>query len=101
MSELEQLREKIQQYRGNATGINSISMKKNELHILLINSNVPEDSYYLEGGLPNEAFCLNKEDDDIWEVYYSERGVKSQLKKFESEEDACENFYLRIKWSLE
>lgn len=70
-------------------------MKKEELHKLLINSNVPEDSYNLRGGLPNEAFCLNKED-DIWEVYYSERGVKSQLKKFESEEDACEDFYLRI-----
>ncbi|MEI4768633.1 hypothetical protein WAX74_03035 [Psychrobacillus sp. FJAT-51614] len=36
-------------------------MKKEELHNLLINSNVPPDSYNLNGGLPNEAFCLNKE----------------------------------------
>lgn len=67
-------------------------MKKDELHKLLLTSNTPTDLYSLNGGLPNESFCLNKED-DVWEVYYSERGVKSQLKRFESEEEACEYFY--------
>jgi hypothetical protein len=67
-------------------------MKKDELHQLLLASNAPTDLYSLNGGLPNESFCLNKED-DVWEVYYSERGVKSQLKRFESEEEACEYFY--------
>ncbi|MFJ7993786.1 hypothetical protein ACIQY5_16615 [Peribacillus frigoritolerans] len=70
-------------------------MKKEELQQLLINANVPKDLYNLNGGLPNEAFCLNKED-NIWEVYYSERGVKSQLKKFDSEDEACDYFYKTI-----
>lgn len=70
-------------------------MKRDELFNLLVNSNVPNDLYNLNGGLPNEAFCLNKED-SVWEVYYSERGVKSQLKRFESEEEACEYFYRTI-----
>ncbi|MGW6300808.1 hypothetical protein [Peribacillus butanolivorans] len=70
-------------------------MKKDELQQLLINANVPKDLYNLNGGLPNEAFCLNKED-NIWEVYYSERGVKSQLKKFDSEDEACDYFYKTI-----
>jgi hypothetical protein len=70
-------------------------MKKDELQQLLINANVPKDLYNLNGGLPNEVFCLNKED-NIWEVYYSERGVKSQLKKFDSEDEACDYFYKTI-----
>ncbi|MFJ7511184.1 hypothetical protein ACIQW7_17170 [Peribacillus simplex] len=70
-------------------------MKKEELQQMLINANVPKDLYNLNGGLPNEAFCLNKED-NIWEVYYSERGVKSQLKKFDSEDEACDYFYKTI-----
>ncbi|PEZ82338.1 hypothetical protein [Bacillus sp. AFS017274] len=69
-------------------------MKKDELHQLLINANVPKDLYNLNGGLPNEVFCLNKEGN--WEVYYSERSVKSQLKKFDSEDEACEFFYKTI-----
>ncbi|MBI0578658.1 hypothetical protein IEC97_14940 [Neobacillus cucumis] len=70
-------------------------MKKDELQLLLINANIPKDLYSLKGGFPNEAFCLNKED-NIWEVYYSERGVKSQLKKFDSEDEACSYFYQTI-----
>jgi hypothetical protein len=61
----------------------------------LINANVPKDLYSLNGGLPNEAFCLNKED-EIWEVYYSERGIKSQLKQFHSEDEAYNYFYQTI-----
>jgi hypothetical protein len=70
-------------------------MKKEELQQSLINANVPKDLYNLNGGLPNEAFCLNKEG-EIWEVYYSERGVKSQLKQFHSEDEACNYFYQTI-----
>lgn len=70
-------------------------MKKDELRQLLINLDVPEDLYSLKGGLPNEALCLNKEG-SVWEVYYNERGVKSQLKCFKSEEEACEYFYKTI-----
>lgn len=67
-------------------------MKKEELRQSLINAHIPDDLYNLDGGLPNEAFCLNKEG-DVWEVYYSERGVKSQKKKFNSEDEACNYLY--------
>jgi hypothetical protein len=48
--------------------------------------------YALDGGLPNEAYCLAKVDGK-WEVYYSERGNKTGLKIFQKEEEACQYFY--------
>jgi hypothetical protein len=68
-------------------------MKKNELKKKLFNENFPECTYSLDGGLPNEAFCLNKVLLSKWEVYYSERGNKSCLKYFSTEDEACDYFY--------
>ncbi len=48
-------------------------MTKLDLVNKLKEKNIPIDSYSLEGGLPNEAYCLNREK-NVWEVYYSERG---------------------------
>jgi hypothetical protein len=67
-------------------------MKKYDLQKILRNENVPQDSYYLDGGYPNEAYCLGF-NEDVWEVYYSERGKKTSLKTFADEEDACNYFY--------
>jgi len=53
-------------------------MNRAELIKFFQEKNIPIDSYSMMGGLPNEAFCINKIDKG-WEVYYSERGVKSQL----------------------
>jgi hypothetical protein len=51
--------------------------------------------YSLSGGLPSEAHCLNQTKNG-WEVYYSERGLKSNLKFFKKENDACDYFYKHI-----
>ncbi len=67
-------------------------MTKNELRERLVRENIPTDAYKLDGGFPNEAFCLCN-NVNIWEVYYSERGQKSMLKQFEFEDDACDYFY--------
>lgn len=67
-------------------------MKKNDLANKLNEKGIRKDSYSLEGGLPNEAYCLN-ETKDGWEVYHSERGSKSGLKKFNNEDDACKYLY--------
>jgi hypothetical protein len=67
-------------------------MNKNTLLEELENKGIRKDSYSLNGGLPNEAYCLNQ-NDGIWEVYYSERGIKSGLKAFTSESDACKFFF--------
>ena len=67
-------------------------MKKQDLAKKLNEKNIRVDSFSLEGGLPNEAYCLNKTK-DCWEVYYSERGRKTGLKKFTNESDACQYLY--------
>jgi hypothetical protein len=67
-----------------------------ELQKLLDAINVPKDAYSFSGGLPNECLCLNKTM-FTWEVYYSERGKKSGLLTFFSEDEACRNFYFQIK----
>ena len=70
-------------------------MNRVKLKIILEENKIPRDLYSLSGGLPNESYCIN-EVDGIWEVYYSERGVKSQLKLFNIEEDACEFLYNKL-----
>lgn len=67
-------------------------MDRKQLEQRLKQENISEYYYSLEGGFPNEAFCINKSN-NTWEVYYSERGNKSQLKIFELEEDACDYFF--------
>ncbi|MPM27202.1 hypothetical protein SDC9_73712 [bioreactor metagenome] len=63
-----------------------------ELKNLLQEKKIPQDLYSLNGGLSNEAYCIGK-NKGIWEVYYSERGHKSECKKFDSESEACCYFY--------
>lgn len=67
-------------------------MDKNDLRQKLISRNIPKETYSLEGGFPNEAYCINQ-NRDKWEVYYSERGQKSGLKIFDTEDEACKYFY--------
>ena len=58
---------------------------------------VPDDLYsLLIGGFPNEALCLIKNEDG-WEVYYSERGQKSDVQQFENESEACEYLFEELK----
>lgn len=67
-------------------------MTKTELKQNLVRENIPADIYSLEGGLANEVYCLGK-NGDVWEVYYSERGQKTSLEFFQTEDVACEFFY--------
>lgn len=69
-------------------------MTKKELAQKLIEKEIPRDFYVLAGGLPNEAFCLNYDrKTETWEVYYSERGQKTGLRRFNREEEACAYLY--------
>jgi len=67
-------------------------MTKSELKQRLVKENIPTDVYSLEGGLPNEVYCLGR-NGVKWEVYYSERGQKTSLETFQIEEDACNFFH--------
>lgn len=43
------------------------------------------------GGLPNEAYCIEKIG-ERWIIYHSERGRCTSLKEFEIEQEACPFF---------
>lgn len=67
-------------------------MNTNELEVKLTEAGVRKDVYQLSGGLPNEAYCLAQSDEE-WQVYYSERGSKSNLKTFDTESQACQYLF--------
>ena len=64
-------------------------MDLRELERLLRAEGVRDDAYALGGGLPAEAYCIDR-DGAEWVVYYSERGVRTGLRRFSSESAACQ-----------
>ncbi|MBT3201246.1 MAG: hypothetical protein HN350_15205 [Phycisphaerales bacterium] len=71
-------------------------MNLKELQVKLVSSNLPADTYCLTGGLPNEAYCIEQGADGNWRTYYSERGLRTGLKTFGTEEDACDYFFSMV-----
>ena len=71
-------------------------MNVTELQSKLANSNVSPDAYCLTGGLPNEAYCIERGTEGKWNTYYSERGIRSGLKTFDTEEEACDQIYRMV-----
>jgi len=64
-------------------------MKREELKEILDREDVNTHVYDLSGDwLPGEKLVMEREDDKWW-VYYSERGIKSNPKELETEDDAC------------
>lgn len=60
-----------------------------ELKNLLQVKNVPNELYNLDCiGRKDERFCLEKID-DIWVVYFTERGTRTTEVFFNSEDAAC------------
>jgi hypothetical protein len=64
-------------------------MTLRDLALLFERQSVPKDLYCLTGGLPNEAYTIERAG-DTWRVYYSERGQRTGVREFASEVDACE-----------
>lgn len=64
-------------------------MDKNELQSILVRDGISSESYDLNGGSPNEKYCLGR-DGRRWRVYYSERGIRTEEKVFDNESKACE-----------
>jgi hypothetical protein len=67
-------------------------MNRNELLDVLRRERFRSDAYSLDGGLPDERYCLGEEN-GVWIVYYSERGVQSGKMQFVNEHEACEYLY--------
>lgn len=64
-----------------------------DLKQLLESEGRPSDSYCLTGGLPDEAYCIEKPTCGRWRTYYSERGLRTGCREFETEGQACRSFY--------
>jgi len=71
-------------------------MNLTELQSKLASSNLPADAYCLTGGLPNEAYCIEQGTNGKWHTYYSERGLRTGLKTFDTEEEACDSFFSTV-----
>lgn len=67
-------------------------MNKLTLVDALNSAGVAPDSYWLEGGLPSERYCLEHRVDG-WAVYYSERGQRTGETVFDSEQEACDKLF--------
>jgi hypothetical protein len=67
-------------------------MNREQLKRQLDTLRIDPTAYCLSGGLPNEQLVLNEGQNGIWEVYYSERGQKTSLRVFKSEESAVQYF---------
>ncbi len=70
-------------------------MKLSELETKLLKSSFPKDAYCLTGGLPNEAYCVEHGLDGKWHTYYSERGLRTGLNTFDTEDEACDYFFTK------
>lgn len=67
-------------------------MNRTQLIASLKSLGVRDDAYSLDG-TRDEAYCLDHSSAG-WTVYYSERGLKSGMRLFASESEACE--YLKL-----
>lgn len=70
-------------------------MRVPELRERIKQLNPPLDSYSLDGGLPNERLCLSR-DTQSWSIYYSEKGIRTEVQSYDSEEAACSAFMGRL-----
>jgi hypothetical protein len=59
-----------------------------ELDALLLSKGISPNDYSLTGGLPNEAYCIEGSDGK-WKFYYSERGSRTGVKEFGTEDEAA------------
>ncbi|MDP7016375.1 MAG: hypothetical protein QGG36_11275 [Pirellulaceae bacterium] len=67
-------------------------MNVDQLSEQLAARGVPAEAYSLHGGLPNEAYCLERTGPETWRTYYSERGATNSERSFDSETSACSFF---------
>ena len=68
-----------------------------ELKEILKNEKIPERYYLLEAkGIREDKICLEFSD-NLWRVYYSERGEKYNTAEFTNESDACGEALQRLR----
>src|SRR4051812_35209693 len=73
-------------------------VNRQELLETLERLDIDANAFSLGGGHPVEKYCLSPEARGQWSAYYSERGLRTGLKFFSSEDEACR--YL-LQWMLD
>ncbi|MBE6048065.1 MAG: hypothetical protein E7213_06650 [Clostridium sp.] len=73
-------------------------MNIDELDEILEKEKIPYSWYYIYGPqyTKEQKTCIEKRKDK-WYVFYFERGIESDVKIFNTENDACEELYNRMK----
>jgi hypothetical protein len=67
-------------------------MNQSELYKELKKQNIREDVYSLYGADIDERLVLNQLGNGKWEIYYFERGIKTGLRVYAEEQEACKDF---------
>lgn len=72
-------------------------MNRNQLQSELQRRAVPTWAYSLYGSDYDDSVVLQQLPNGRWSVYHFERGVKSNVREFDREDDACDNLLSRLR----
>lgn len=75
---------------------NGCHMNRAELRSTLEAEGIRSDAYDLSGAGENEAYVL-REEPSGWCVFYRERGRQQDVRSFETEAEACECLFARLR----
>lgn len=70
-------------------------MNREQLKAILDGLNVPESMYSLADGLPGDGLVMGQ-DRHTWIVLDQEKGERYNIVHFDTEEEACAEFYQRM-----
>jgi hypothetical protein len=63
-------------------------MNREALRALLDKQNIDPAAYHLDGHATDETYVLEFAD-DVWTVFFSERGLRTSERRFDNEDEAC------------
>jgi hypothetical protein len=70
-------------------------MTRAELRVAAEREGILSTAYSFEGGLPDQTYVLAA-DAGGWSVYFAERGSREEEARFETEDEACGELFLRL-----
>ena len=76
-------------------------MTVKELKVFFKEHLVPSHIYNLKGGSRSNRICLGKSEENMWEVYFSEKKNKIGLMQFATENEACQHMMDEIRKVME
>ena len=76
-------------------------MTVKELKVFFKEHLVPSHLDNLKGGSRSNRICLGKSEENMWEVYFSEKKNKIGLMQFATENEACQHMMDEIRKVME